>query len=188
MGWPVTFPKMVGQLPMYYNYKNTGRPFDPESYVPIDEIPVRAWQTSLGNETHFLDAGFHPQFPFGFGLSYTSFAYSDLEVSSPTLGADGSLEVAATVTNTGKVAADEVVQLYVRDLVGSITRPVKELKGFTRISLGPGEAERVRFTLTGDQLGFHTVGGRWVVEPGGFRVWIGPSSQEGLEGEFELIE
>ena len=185
---PVTFPKMVGQLPMYYNYKNTGRPFAPEKYVPIDEIPVRAWQTSLGNETHFLDAGFHPQFPFGFGLSYTSFAYSDLEVSSPNLGTNGSLEIAATVTNTGKVAADEVVQLYVRDLVGTITRPVKELKGFTRISLGPGEAERVRFTLTSDQLGFHTVGGRWVVEPGAFKVWIGPSSQEGLEGEFELVE
>jgi beta-glucosidase len=184
---PVTFPKMVGQLPMYYNYKNTGRPFTPERYVPIDEIPVRAFQTSLGNETHFLDAGFHPQFPFGFGLSYTSFAYSALEVSSPALRTDGSLEIAATVANTGKVAADEVVQLYVRDLVGSITRPVKELKGFTRISLGPGEAERVRFTLTADQLGFHTVGGRWVVEPGAFKVWIGPSSQEGLEGDFDLV-
>ena len=133
---PVTFPKMVGQLPMYYNYKNTGRPFNPASFVPMDEIPVRAWQTSLGNETHFLDAGFHPQFPFGFGLSYASFAYSDLEVSSPTIEAGGTLEVAATVTNTGEVVADEVVQLYVRDLVGSVTRPVKELKGFARIDPG----------------------------------------------------
>ena len=185
---PVTFPKMVGQLPMYYNYKNTGRPFNPASYVPIDEIPVRAWQTSLGNETHFLDAGFHPQFPFGFGLSYASFAYSDLEVSSPTIAAGGSLEVAATVTNTGKVAADEIVQLYVRDLVGSVTRPVKELEGFSRITLEPGEAQRVRFTLTADQLAFHTVDGRRVVEPGAFKVWIGPSSQEGLEGDFELVE
>jgi len=185
---PVTFPKMVGQLPMYYSYKNTGRPFAPERYVPIDEIPVRAFQTSLGNETHFLDAGFHPQFPFGFGLSYASFAYSDLELSSPTIGAGGSLEVAATVTNTGKVAADEVVQLYVQDLVGSITRPVKELKGFSRISLEPGAAQRVRFTLTADQLAFHTVGGRRVVEPGAFRVWVGPSSQDGLEGGFELVE
>ena len=185
---PVTFPKMVGQLPMYYNYKNTGRPFNPASFVPMDEIPVRAWQTSLGNETHFLDAGFHPQFPFGFGLSYASFAYSDLKVSSPTIAAGGSLEVAATVTNTGKVAADEVVQLYVRDLVGSVTRPVKELKGFARITLEPGEAQRVRFTLTADELAFHTVDGRRVLEPGAFRVWIGPSSQEGLEGGFELVE
>jgi beta-glucosidase len=86
------------------------------------------------------------------------------------------------------VVADEIVQLYVRDLVGSVTRPVKELKGFARIALQPGEAQRVRFTLTADQLGFHTVGGRWVVEPGAFRVWIGPSSQDGLEGEFELVE
>ncbi len=185
---PVTFPKMVGQLPMYYNHKNTGRPFDPESYVPIDEIPVRAPQTSLGNETHFLDAGFHPQFPFGFGLSYASFAYSDLELSSPTLATGGSLEVAATVTNTGEVAADEIVQLYVRDLVGSVTRPVKELKGFARITLEPGEARRVRFTLAADELAFHTVGGRRVLEPGAFKVWIGPSSQEGLEGDFELVE
>jgi beta-glucosidase len=185
---PVTFPRMVGQLPMYYNHKNTGRPFDPASYVPIDEIPVRAPQTSLGNETHFLDAGFHPQFPFGFGLSYASFAYSDLGVSSPTLAVGGSLEIAATVTNTGKMAADEIVQLYVRDLVGSITRPVKELKGFARITLEPGEARRVRFTLTADELAFHTTGGRRVLEPGDFRVWIGPSSQEGLQGEFELVE
>jgi beta-glucosidase len=185
---PVTFPKMVGQVPIYYNYKNTGRPFAPERFVPIDQIPVRAFQTSLGNETHFLDAGFHPQFPFGFGLSYARFAYSDLEVSSPKIKAGDSLEVAATVTNTGKVVADEVVQFYVRDLVGSITRPVKELKGFARISLEPGEARRVPFTLTPDQLGFHTVGGRWVVEPGAFKVWIGPSSEGGLEGDFELVE
>jgi beta-glucosidase len=185
---PVTFPKMVGQLPMYYNYKNTGRPFAAERYVPIDEIPVRAFQTSLGNETHFLDAGFHPQFPFGFGLSYTSFAYSDLEVSSPSIETTGSLEVAATVTNTGKMAADEVVQLYVRDLVGSITRPVKELKDFTRISLQPGATQRVRFTLAADQLAFYTVGGRRVVEPGAFKVWVGPNSQDGLEGDFEVVE
>jgi beta-glucosidase len=185
---PVTFPKMVGQLPLYYNYKNTGRPFDPETYVPIDEIPVRAFQTSLGNETHFLDAGFAPQFPFGFGLSYTSFAYSDLELSSPTIEAGGSLEVSAAVTNTGRMAADEVVQLYVRDLVGSVTRPVRELKGFARVSLEPGETRRVRFTLIADALGFHSVGGQWVVEPGAFEVWIGPSSQEGLEGKFELVE
>ena len=185
---PVTFPKMVGQLPMYYNYKNTGRPFAPERYVPIDEIPVRAFQTSLGNETHFLDAGFHPQFPFGFGLSYASFAYSDLEVSSSTIEAGESLEVAATVTNTGKVVADEVAQLYVRDLVGSITRPVKELKGFTRISLEAGESQRVRFTLVADQLAFYTVGGRRVVEPGAFKVWVGPNSQDGLEGDFEVVE
>ena len=98
------------------------------------------------------------------------------------------LEIAATVTNTGKVAADEVVQLYVRDLVGSVTRPVRELEGFDRITLEPGEAKRVRFTLTADELAFHTVGGRRVIEPGAFKVWIGPSSQEGLEGEFELVD
>ena len=128
-----------------------------------------------------------PEFPFGFGLTYGVFEYSDLVVEPPRMTAVRPISLSATVTNTGKVAADEVVQLYVRDLVGSITRPVKELKGFTRISLGPGEAERVRFTLTGDQLGFHSVGGRRVVEPGDFKVWIGPSSQEGLEGEFELV-
>jgi len=184
----VTFPKVVGQIPMYYNHKNTGRPPRAESWVHIDAIEVGVWQTSLGNESHYLDAGFLPEFPFGYGLSYTAFDYRNLKLSSGTIRHGDSLTVAADIRNTGSLAADEIVQLYIRDRVGDITRPVKELKGFRRIRLEPGETRTVRFTLKTEDLAFHNRKMEFVTEPGWFHVWIGPNSAEGLRGEFEIVQ
>ena len=184
----VTFPKVVGQIPMYYNHKNTGRPPQESSWVHIDDIPVGAWQTSLGNESHYLDAGFKPQYPFGFGLSYTTFEYENLQLSSDMIKMGESFTVSATIKNTGAVQADEIVQLYIRDLAASITRPVRELKGFQRITLNPGESKIVEFELTQEDLAFPGQDMKMVTEPGQFHVWIAPSSDSGLMGEFTLVE
>ncbi len=184
----VTFPKVVGQIPMYYNHKNTGRPPQASTWVHIDSIKIGAPQTSLGNESHYLDAGFLPQFPFGYGLSYTTFEYKDLKLSSTTVKRGETLKVSAVVKNTGPFAADEIVQLYIRDIAASITRPVRELKGFKRISLKPGEAKTVEFTLTEKDLAFPGPDMKMITEPGKFHVWIAPSSDSGLMGEFTLVE
>ncbi len=180
---PVTFLKTVGQIPLYYSHRNTGRPANEHNWTPIDKIPVEAVQHSLGNTSHYLDAGFNPLFPFGFGLSYTTFEYSDLVLSSPEISTNGSLTVSANIKNTGSFEGKEVAQLYIRDRVGSITRPVKELKGFTKISLKPGEQQRVEFTLQAADLSFFN-GTAYLVEPGEFDLWIGTNSEEGLHGEF----
>jgi beta-glucosidase len=135
----------------------------------------------------YIDELNAPQYPFGYGLSYTTFEYSDLKVETPEVSPDGVLVVAVTIANSGDRAGDEIVQLYVRDLVGSVTRPVKELKGFQRISLQPGEAETVRFEVPVQQLGFHNLAMKYVVEPGDFKVWIGPHAAEGLEGAFRVL-
>ena len=163
----VSFPRSVGQVPVYYNRDVTGRPATAEKFT-----------------SKYLDLPNTPLFPFGHGLSYTTFGYGGLVLSADTVAPDGTISVSATVTNTGTVAGAEVVQLYVRDLVASVVRPVKELKGFTRISLEPGARQTVRFTLGPRELGFYDQDMRWVVEPGAFNVWIGPSSEEGLEGSF----
>jgi beta-glucosidase len=162
---PVSFPRAVGQIPIYYNRDVTGRPATAERFT-----------------SKYLDLPTTPLFPFGHGLSYTTFEYGDLVLSADTIAPDGRVSVSATVTNTGKVAGTEVVQLYVRDLVASVVRPVKELKGFTRVALQPGERQTVRFTLGPRELGFYDQDMQWVVEPGAFTVWVGPSSEEGLEG------
>ncbi len=125
-----------------------------------------------------------PLYPFGYGLTYTSFEYSNLKLSSETLR--GKLEVSAEVTNTGKRAGNELVQLYVRDLVGSLTRPVRELKGFERVILNPGETSRVTFTLTEEALAFTRADGTKGIEPGNFHVWIAPDSKSGLQSSFRL--
>lgn len=184
---PVTFPRMVGQVPIYYSKKNTGRPPSAGEIAHIDHIDGRAPQTSLGMSAFHLDAGFTPLFHFGYGLSYTRFEYRDLIVETPQLRQGESLRVHATVENTGDRRADEVVQLYIRDLVGSATRPVKELKGFRRISLEPGASETVAFELTTDDLAFYNPRMERVTEPGKFHVWIGSSSEPELWGEFELL-
>lgn len=183
---PVTFPQNPGQIPLYYAHKNTGRPADDNSYMPMNEIPVRSFQTSLGNTSHYLDIGFKPLHPFGFGLSYTTFAYADLTLSADQLPLGDSLTVAVSLTNSGIYTAEEVVQLYVRDMVASITRPVKELKDFTRVRLTPGETKTVTFTLHSHQLGFYNEKGDYLVEPGDFCLWVGGSSDAGLTGNFSV--
>lgn len=167
---PVTFPRTVGQSPMYYNYMNTGRPPEAENRYT----------------SKYLDVPWTPLFPFGYGLSYTKFRISNLLLSAPRIAVNGTITVSAEVENIGKRAGDEVVQLYIRDPVASMTRPVKELKGFQRVTLGPGEKRRVEFTLTNEHLGFWNRELRYVVEPGEFRVMVGSSSAEVIEGKFEV--
>jgi len=183
---PVTFPRGEGQIPIYYAHKMTGRPASAQSWTYINDIPVHAVQHSTGNTSHTLDYGFTPLYPFGFGLSYTTFGYSDLKLSSSEIASDGSVKVSAKITNTGKVAGEEIVQLYIRDVAASYTRPVRELKGFQRISLKAGESKTVDFTLGADELGYYFPDGKFVVEPGDFNVWIAPNSAEGLEGSFKV--
>ena len=166
----ITFPKNVGQIPIYYNMKNTGRPFSADNKYT----------------SKYLDVSNEPLYPFGYGLSYTTFEYSDISLSSSELSFDSSLTVSATVTNTGTYEGQEVVQLYVRDMVGSVTRPVKELKGFEKIKLKPGESKRVSFNLSAKDLAFYTLDMRFEAEPGDFKVFIGPNSSTGLEADFKL--
>lgn len=185
---PITFPKVVGQIPIYYNHKNTGRPPQADSFVHMDDIPVRAWQTSLGNESHYIDAGYKPQFPFGFGLSYTTYEYSDVKISKATVKMGDSFIVSAKITNTGKMEADEVVQLYIHDMVASITPPVKELKGFQRITLKPGKSKVVEFTLSTADLAFFNQQMQELTESGKFQFWIAPDSDSGTPVEFEVVD
>lgn len=183
---PVTWPVIAGQIPIYYNHNNTGRPPDEETFIPIDSIPVGIWQTSLDNTSQYRDIGFKPQFPFGYGLSYTQFEYSNIRLSDQVMQRNGKLKVFADVTNTGSRTGTETVQLYIRDLVGDVIRPVKELKGFLRVTLNPGQRETVAFILSPDDLAFYNHEMELISEPGFFRVWIGKNAEEGLETTFEL--
>lgn len=162
----MTFPRNVGQVPIYYNYKNTGRP----------------------TFKRYLDSEDTPLYPFGYGLSYTTFEYSNIKLSSKKLKLGESLKVSAEVKNTGRIEGEEVVQLYIRDITASITRPVKELKGFRKISLKPDESKVVEFELTDKELGFLDEDFNFVVEPGAFKVWIAKNSVEGLEEDFEIVK
>lgn len=170
-----TFPMNVGQVPIFYNHKNTGRP--------------------LGNKegkfekfkSNYLDVRNEPLYPFGYGLSYTSFDYSNLKLSSNQLKADGSIEVSADVTNSGDYDGKEIVQLYIRDLVGSVTRPVKELKGFQKVEIKKGETKTITFKLTVEDLKFYNYDLDFVTEPGEFEVFVGTDSSTGLNAKFELI-
>ncbi len=182
---PVTFVKGEGQIPFYYYRNSTGRPASDDSWTPIDEIPVENPQSSLGYESFHLDYGYTPLLPFGYGLSYTTFDYSDITLSEETMGAEGSITVRARVTNSGEWDADEIVQLYIRDRVGSITRPIKELKGYRRIHIKKGETAVVEFAITPEDLSFFN-GRETLTEPGEFDVWIGPDSERGLHSEFKI--
>jgi len=166
---PVTFPRHVGQVPIYYSQKSTGRPPTDQKYT-----------------SKYLDVPVGPLYPFGHGLSYTQFRLSNLQVGGRQIRPDGRVVVTVEVENTGRRAGDEVVQLYVRDVAASVTRPVRELKGFERVTLRPGERRRVSFTLTPEHLGFLDRRMRFTVEPGEFRVFVGTSSVGGLEDGFRV--
>ncbi|HEX9422010.1 MAG TPA: beta-glucosidase BglX [Pyrinomonadaceae bacterium] len=168
---PVTFPRSVGQIPLYYNHMNTGRPPDANNKYT----------------SKYLDVAWTPLFPFGYGLSYTQFKITNLQLSAQRIPLTASkLMVSVDVENTGKRAGDEVVQLYIRDTAASVTRPVKELKGFQRITLQPGERRQVKFVLTSAELGFWNRQMRFTVEPGGFKVMVGSNSEDLLEAPFEI--
>lgn len=183
---PTTFVREVGQIPMYYNHNNTGRPAPDGNVMTLDQIPVEAGQTSLGNTSFYLDSGKNPLFPFGYGLSYSKFEYSGLALSSNSIPMGGMLTARVSIKNTSSVDGVEVAQLYIRDLVGSIARPVKELKGFQRVALKAGESKTIEFTLTTDDLAFFGRDMQRKAEAGDFKLWIGTSSAEGLETEFSI--
>lgn len=183
---PVTWPKVTGQLPLYYNRPSSGRPAEEGNFTQMDDFPLEAFQHSTGHKNHYIDIGFKPQFPFGFGLSYSNAVYSDLKLSKKTIGVNDTLEVSAKIRNSGKRPVTETVQLYIRDLVASSVRPVRELKNFQRVTLKPGEAKVVKFKLTKDDLAFYNQQLNWVVEPGEFHVWIAPNAEEGLQGQFTV--
>ena len=184
---PVTFPKMVGQIPVYYAHNKTGRPAT-RNEVLLDDIAVEAGQTSLGCTSFYMDAGFDPLFPFGYGLSYTTFKYSNVKLSSASLKKDDVLTVTFDLENTGKYKGTEVAQLYIQDKVGSVTRPVKELKRFTRVTLKPGEKKNVSFELPISELAFWNIDMVKVVEPGDFGLWVATDCQSGEEVFFKVVD
>ncbi len=181
---PITFLRTVGQAPLYYNHNMTGRPYNGETL--LDDIPAEAGQTSLGNTSYYLDYGAYPLFPFGYGLSYTSFAYSGLALDRETYGVDDTITVSFTLANTGGVEGTEVVQVYVRDLVGSITRPVKELKHFQRETLKAGESRKLEVEIPVSDLAFVGLDGVKKVEPGEFRLWVAGDSASGEPVSFNV--
>lgn len=168
---PMSFPRNVGQCPIYYNHFSTGRPIDSDKNV--------FW-------SHYSDVEKTPLFPFGHGLSYTTFRYKNLKIDKANPAKGEMVKVSVEVTNTGSLEGKEVVQLYIRDITASLSRPVKELKGFELVSLKKGETKTINFNLTDAELGFYNNNGEYVVEPGKFKVFVGTSSNEVLEGEFEL--
>ncbi|MEM9896650.1 MAG: beta-glucosidase BglX [Bacteroidota bacterium] len=168
-----TFPQNIGQVPIFYNYKNTGRP-----------LPEGEWFQKF--KSNYLDVSNEPLYPFGFGLSYSQFEYSDIALSDSTLEENQTLSASINVTNTSNVAGKEVVQLYIRDLVGSVTRPVKELKGFQKIEIGPGETEKVTFSITTEDLKFYNYDLDQVWEPGEFELMIGGNSRDVKKVKFEV--
>ena len=168
---PLSWPRSIGQIPIYYNHKNTGRPPDPNNKYT----------------SKYLDVPWTPLFPFGHGLSYTTFSYDNLRLSAPTIRMADTLTVSVDVANSGDRAGDEVVQLYVQDEVASVTRPLMQLKGFNRITLQPGQRRTLTFTLRSDDLAFYDAAGRRVVESGFFKVFVGTSSASVREARFELL-
>lgn len=169
-----TFPKSVGQIPLFYNHKNTGRP-----------LADGAWFQKF--RSNYIDIDNEPLYPFGFGLSYTTFFYSDVTLDKTSMTDKGGLTATVTVTNTGKRDGAEVVQLYIRDLVGSVTRPVKELKGFEKIFLKAGESKKVSFKITPELLKFYNYNLDFVCEPGDFEIMIGRNSQDVKKATFKLL-
>ena len=184
---PVTLPRVTGQIPMYYAHKHTGKPPTRETVVHMEQIEARAPQLSIGNTSFHLDVAHTPLFPFGFGLSYARFECTNISTSDSTLTHDGVITISADVSNVGDYVGSVVVQLYVRDVVANVTRPVRELKRFTKVQLAPGERSLVRFTLTADDLAFYGRAMRRMCEPGTFHAWIGLDATTDLFAEFALV-
>ena len=183
---PLTWPVAVGQIPIYYNHLNTGRPPTDSNYTRIDKIAREVFQHDPGNSSNHLDLGHLPQFPFGFGLSYSTIDYGTVTLSKTELTADDSLQASVTIKNTGKRAVVETVQLYIQDITASRVRPVRELKNFQRIALKPGQSQQVKFTLRTADLAFHDATMKWTSEPGQFRLWLAPHAQAGAPVLFTL--
>lgn len=181
---PVTMPKMVGQVPMYYSHKNTGRPAS--NITLIDDIPVTAGQFSIGSTSYHLDAGDKPLYPFGYGLSYTTFEYGQPVLSDSVMTQSGQITVTCQVKNTGKYDAYETVQLYTRDLVASLCQPIRQLKGFQKVWIKAGESATVTFTLTPADLAFCHEDMTTYAEPGEFQLWVSADSQQGVPVQFVL--
>jgi beta-glucosidase len=172
---PISFPRAEGQIPIYYNHYNTGRPATSDS--------DRFYRSS------YLDLSIYPKYEFGYGLSYTTFEYSDLVLSKKKIRVGEKIEVSMKLTNTGRHEGEEVIQLYIRDRVGAVVRPVKELKDFQKVGLKPGESKIIRFTIDREKLSFFNDKLKWMVEPGEFDLMIGSSSEDiRLRGEFELVK
>lgn len=184
---PVTFPRTVGQIPIYYNQKNTGKPVSDHNFMPIDKIPVRAAQTSLGMNSAHLDCHFSPLFPFGFGLSYSVIEYKNLIVKNPILTQQDTLQVTVDIVNKGQHKVTEVAQLYVRDLHANVTRPIKELKSFKRIELPIDSTTEVTFNVSVKEFSFYNQRMQKVVEPGLFHLWVGTDSTTDLRADFSVI-
>jgi beta-glucosidase len=172
-----SWPRCEGQIPVYYACKHTGRPVESKGTIQFNQA----------HRSAYLDETNAPLFPFGYGLSYTQFTYSNLEISTLQIEQDGSLKVSVAIENTGHCTGKEIVQLYVQDCCGVVTRPVKELKGFQKIELLPGEKRKVCFELPVTDLAFLDVELHSVIEPGELKVWISPNSSEGLAGSFEIV-
>ena len=170
-----TFPQNVGQIPLYYNHKNTGRPLDNSQW----------FQKFRSN---YLDVSNDPVYPFGYGLSYSNFTYSDISLSNSTLKMGHFITVTVTLTNTSNVAGKEVAQLYTQQMIGSITRPVKELKGFQKVALNAGESRKISFNISTDDLKFYNSNIKYVAEPGDFKIFIGGNSRDVTEAKFKLIQ
>lgn len=182
---PVSFPVMSGQTPIFYSQNMTGRPAS-GTEVLLKDIGDQMGQTSLGCTSYYFDAGFNPLYPFGYGLSYTTFDYKSLALDKKTYSDKDTIRVSFELTNTGNREGTEVAQLYVRDLMGSATRPMKELKAFRRVTLAPGESRTVNFELPVEELAYWTPQMQKIVEPGDFQLWVAGNSREGELAAFKV--
>ncbi len=184
---PMTFLRVAGQAPFYYNRNNSGRPCNGTETL-LEDIPMEAGQTSLGCTSYYLDSGYGPLLPFGYGLSYTTFKYGKPSLEKAELGRDDVLRVSFELSNIGAYEATEVAQLYIQDKVGSVVRPVKELKRFGRVTLAPGESKTVTFELPVSELAFWNIDMEYVVEPGDFRLWVAGDSASGEPVDFVVTD